>query len=112
MTKEPDIITKEKKIFEAMVRISCENLHDTKKALYSECVEVKDYTKNRLENCRYQEKKPVCGRCGLKCYNNKIRDKTEKMFMCSGPRMFFQHPILGIQHICVSFKNNDQLKKN
>ncbi len=112
MTKEPDIITREKKMVEAMVKIYCKNHHDTKKALCSECAQIKDYAMNRLENCRYQEKKPVCGRCGLKCYNSTFRDKTEKMFTYSGPRMFFQHPILGIQHICDSFKNNDQLKKN
>ena len=72
MIEEPDIITREKKIVEAMVKIYCKNHHDTKKALCLKCVEIKYYAKNRLENCRYQENKPVCGKCGLKCYNNKF----------------------------------------
>jgi hypothetical protein len=112
MTEESGIITREKKMVGAMVKIYCKDHHGTKKSLCSECVEIKDYAKSRLENCRYQEKKPVCGKCGLKFFNNKFRDETEKMFMYSGSRMFFQHPILGIQHICDSFKNNDQLKMN
>ena len=111
MSKEPNIITREKKMVEAMVRIYCENHHNAKNSLCSECIDLQEYAKNRLENCSYQEKKPVCGRCGLKCYNNKFRDYAETIFMYSGPRMFFQHPILGIQHICNSFKNNDQIKK-
>jgi len=111
MGKEPSIITREKKMVVAMVKIYCESHHNTKNSLCSECSDLQNYAKNRLENCCYQEKKPVCGRCGLECYNNKFRDNTEKLFRYSGPRMFFQHPILGLQHICDSFKNNDQIKK-
>ena len=111
MSEEPSVITREKKMVEAMVKIFCESHHNTRNSLCSNCIDVRDYATGRLENCRYQEKKPVCGRCGLKCYNNKFKDNAEKVFMYSGPRMFFQHPILGIQHICDSFKNNDQTKK-
>jgi len=112
MSQEPDIITREKKMVEAMVKIFCKNHHNTNDSLCSECFEIRDYALKRLENCPYQDKKPVCGKCGLTCYNKKFRDKTEKMFIYSGPRMFFQHPILGIQHICDSFKNKDQVKKS
>ena len=111
MSKQPSIIKREKKMVEAMVQIYCRNHHFTKNTLCSECITLMDYAKNRLDNCRYQEKKPVCGRCGLKCYNNKFKDSAEKMFMYSGPRMFFRHPILGFHHVCDSFKNNDQLEK-
>ena len=86
---QPAIIKREKKMVEAMVQIYCESHHSTNGSLCSKCVNLKDYAKNRLDNCRYQEKKPVCGRCGLKCYNSKFRDYAEKMFMYSGPRMFF-----------------------
>jgi hypothetical protein len=109
---EPRIIKREKKMVKAMVKIYCENHHHTKNSLCPECIELRDYVIKRLENCRYQKKKPVCGRCGLKCYNNELKDSAEKMFMYSGPRMFFKNPILGIQHICDSFKNNNQLKKS
>ena len=110
MKKEPNIITREKKMVVAMVKTFCENHHNTRNSLCPNCVKIQEYAINRLENCRFQEKKPVCGRCGLKCYNTKFKDNTEKVFRYSGPRMFFQHPILGIQHIFDSFKNNDQLK--
>lgn len=111
MDKEPRIITREKKMVAAMVKIYCENHHNTRKSLCPECIELRDYSMKSLENCRYKEKKPVCGRCGLKCYNNDSKKSAEKMFMYSGPRMFFQHSILGIHHICDAFRNNDQLKK-
>ena len=112
MNNQPDIIRREKKMVEAMVQIYCESHHSTRNdSLCSKCKALKDYAENRLESCRYQEKKPVCGRCGLTCYSNKFRDYAEKVFMYSGPRMFFKHPILGLQHIWDSFKNNDQLKK-
>jgi len=64
MSNEPAIIIREKKMVKAMVKIYCENHHNTKNSLCSECIDLQDYAKNRLENCRYQEKKPVCGRCG------------------------------------------------
>ena len=112
MSKQPSIIRREKKMVETMVQIYCESHHTaTGNSLCSKCVDLKDYAKNRLENCRHQEKKPVCGRCGLKCYNNDFRDYAEKVFTYSGPRMFFQHPILGLQHIWDSFRNNNQLEK-
>lgn len=108
LDKEPRIIQREKKMVEAMVKIFCQNHYNTKNSLCPKCVDLRDYIMKRLENCRYKEKKPVCGRCGLKCYNNEFKDSTEKMFMYSGPRMFFKHPILGIHHICDAFKNNDR----
>lgn len=112
MNDEPNIITREKKMVNAMAKIYCEDHHNTNDSLCPECITIRDYALKRLENCPYQEKKPVCGRCELNCYNKKFKDKAEKLFTYSGPRMFFHHPILGIQHICDSFKNNNKLKKS
>ena len=105
------IIEREKKMVEAMVLIYCKNHHGTSHAPCMKCCELGEYSKKRLENCRYQEKKPVCGRCGLKCYNAKFKNHAEVVFNYAGPRMLFQHPKLGLQHIFDSFRNNDQIKK-
>ena len=111
MNNQLSIIKREKKMVNAMVQIYCGNHHSSKNSLCPKCFDLKDYSNKRLENCRYQEKKPVCGRCGLKCYNNQFKDYATKVFNYSGPRMFFQHPILGLQHIRDAFRNNDQLEK-
>jgi len=112
MNDEPNIITREIKMVEAMVEIYCEDHHNTNASLCPDCIVIRDYALKRLENCPYQEKKPVYGKCGLNCYSKKFRDKAEKLFMYSGPRMFLHHPIFGIQHICDSFKNNSEIKKS
>ena len=57
MKELPSIINREQKMVEAMVQIYCENHHSTRNSLCSKCVELKEYAKNRLKNCRYQEKK-------------------------------------------------------
>ena len=66
----------------------------------------------QLQNSKstlYKDKKSIIKKTlNNKTLFNKFKDSAEKMFMYSGPKMFFQHPILGIQHICDSFKNNDQ----
>ena len=108
---EPKIITREKKMVDAMVHIFCRDHHSNGEALCEKCSELRDYAKKRLESCCFQEKKPVCGRCGLVCYNLKNRDNAETMFNYSGPRMMFEHPVLGMHHFLDAFRNNDQLKK-
>jgi hypothetical protein len=108
---EPRIIEREKRMVDAMVLIYCKAHHDHAGAPCSKCAELGVYAKNRLENCRYQEKKPVCGRCGLTCYNLKKKDYAEEVFTYAGPRMMFEHPLLGLQHFLDAFRNNDQIKK-
>ena len=112
MNDPPNIIKREKKMVNAMVKIFCKNHHSSKNSICPKCFDLKKYANNRLENCRYQEKKPVCGRCGLKCYNNQFKEYAMEVFNYSGPRMFFHHPILGFQHICDAFRNNEKLEKN
>ncbi|MGD6808374.1 MAG: nitrous oxide-stimulated promoter family protein [Candidatus Bathyarchaeia archaeon] len=68
--------------------------------------ELEAYAKNRLSNCRYQEKKPVCGRCGLKCYNPQYKGYAEKVFTFAGPRMMLEYPLLGFRHFLDSLKNS------
>jgi hypothetical protein len=108
---EPKIIQREKKMVDAMVIIYCKDHHDYSDVLCPKCFELGVYAKNRLENCPYQEKKPVCGICDLKCYNPQHKDYAEIIFNYSGPRMMFQHPRLALHHLLDAFRNNDQLRK-
>ena len=89
---------------DAMVMIYCQDHHGTNGLLCKRCTELRDYAKGRLDNCRYQEKKPVCGRCGLNCYNATFKGEAERMFTYSGPRIAMRYPVLGFQHICDAFR--------
>ena len=108
---EPRIIGREKRMVDAMVLIYCKAHHGYVGAPCVKCSELGVYANNRLENCRYQEKKPVCGRCGLTCYNLENKGYAEEVFTYAGPRMMFEHPLLGLQHFLDAFRNNGQLKK-
>lgn len=111
MRVEPKIIAREKRMVDAMVLIYCKAHHGYSDAPCVKCAELGVYAKSRLEHCRYQENKPVCGRCGLTCYNFQNKGYAEKVFTYAGPRMMFEHPLLGLQHFLDAFRNNDQTKK-
>jgi hypothetical protein len=108
----PKIIEREKKMVNAMVLIYCIDHHSYCNAPCTKCYSFGEYSKKRLEMCHYREKKPVCGRCGLICYNPYYKNYAEKCFNYAGPRMMFQHPKLGLQHLFDSFRNNKQLRNN
>ncbi|NHJ32018.1 MAG: nitrous oxide-stimulated promoter family protein [Asgard group archaeon] len=110
-SSEPKIIQREKKMVDAMILIYCKDNHGYFSAPCTKCSGLGDYAKKRLESCRFQEKKPVCGRCGLACYNHENRDFAESVFNYAGPRMMFEHPLLGLQHLLDGFRNNYQLTK-
>ena len=108
---EPKIIQREKRMVDDMVLIYCKAHHGYIGAPCAKCAELGVYAKNRLQNCRYQEKKPVCGKCGLTCYNSQTKGYAEKVFTYAGPRMMFEHPLLGLQHFLDAFGKKGQLKK-
>ena len=95
---------------DSMVFIYCKDHHSSINTPCENCNDFREYSKNRLENCFHQEKKPVCGRCGLSCYNPHFKKFGETCFNYAGPRMVFHHPKLALHHIIDSFRNNDQLK--
>lgn len=111
-TIEPKIIQREKTMVDAMILIYCNDHHGNSTKPCLRCFELGVYAKSRLKNCQYQSKKPVCGRCGLTCYNVQNKDYAESIFNYAGPRMMFQHPKLGLLHFIDAFRNNKQLKKN
>ena len=95
-----------------MIIIYCKDHHNSTQHPCSICSKFEDYAKKRLNFCRYQEKKPVCGRCGLSCYDLENKNYGELVFNYAGPRMMLQHPLLGLHHLFDAFRNNDKLKKS
>lgn len=97
MKLERDRIIREKKTIDKMVEIYCKSKH-TSEPECSECRELLDYSHLRLDNCRFENDKPVCARCRIHCYKPDMRERVIKVMRFSGPRMLLYHPILTLRH--------------
>jgi len=104
-------IKREKKTIEAMLRIYCKNHHGTKGELCSECNELLEYAKTRLDKCPFQENKSTCGKCLIHCYQPQMREKVKKVMKYSGPRMLLHHPLLAIRHVIDGRKKPEKTAK-
>ncbi len=97
-------MTREEKTIEAMVNIYCREQHGAGSELCSGCNELLDYSKNRLERCRFQERKPTCANCPVHCYRPVMKEKVKDVMRYSGPRMVFRHPVLAVSHFLYGFR--------
>jgi hypothetical protein len=87
-----------------MMNMYCKKFHKIKSESCEECMELFEYTKKRLEYCRFGENKPTCEKCPIHCYSPKMREKIRKVMRYAGPRMIYTHPIMGFQHLFKKFK--------
>ena len=92
-------IEREHKTVAAMIRIHCRDLHHTAEGLCSECDELLDYARERLDKCPYQAGKTTCAKCPIHCYQPAMREKIRGVMRYAGPRMIYQHPILAMFHL-------------
>ena len=83
----------EKRTVFQMIEIYCHAHHRTKDALCESCQEVYNYAAMKYERCPFGEKKPVCSKCKVHCYNKEKREKVREIMRYSGPRMIFKHPL-------------------
>jgi len=90
-------IAKEKKTVEFMIRYYCRRIH-RQDYLCSDCKELIDYTRLKLDQCRYGDEKMSCTRCETHCYQKEQREKIKKIMRYVGPRMIFLHPISVLRH--------------
>jgi len=63
------------KTVELMIDLYCRDHHGGKDHLCSECQELFDYVKKRLEKCPLKENKPRCSKCSVRCYKPSMRQK-------------------------------------
>ena len=89
----------EKKTLRAMIDIFCRGQHGSGKALCGECRELLAYAEERLQACRFGEKKPKCSQCEVHCYKPAMREKIRNVMRFAGPRMIARHPVLALRHI-------------
>lgn len=89
---------KEIKTVELMINLYCRGHHGSTENLCTECRELLDYVKKRLEKCSLKENKPMCSICPVHCYKRDMREKIKAVMKYSGPRMIYRHPILTARH--------------
>jgi len=91
-------MTREKRTIEAMIKMYCSGHHASEGGLCRECQELLDYAGQRLDKCRFGEKKPACAKCTVHCYSPSMRPMVTAVMKYAGPRMISKHPILALLH--------------
>jgi hypothetical protein len=92
-------IEREKQTVEIMIKMYCKKNHSDNQVPCEDCSELIDFANIRIDKCIFHEDKPVCSECEVHCYRKDMRDKIKKVMSYSGPRMMYQHPILGLIHL-------------
>ena len=89
---------REERTIEAMIRIYCRGMHNTRKTLCNDCNDLADYARRRLDKCPFQEGKTSCGNCRVHCYKPDMKEKIRDVMRYSGPRMLYRHPMFAFYH--------------
>jgi hypothetical protein len=104
MTNNHPRMTRERRTVEAMLAIYCHGQHGTTSELCEGCVTLRDYARQRLQNCPYQEGKTTCAKCPIHCYRPEMRERIRIAMRYAGPRMLYCHPLMTLQHIVDGFR--------
>lgn len=86
-----------------MISIYCKNNHHTKE-LCSECDELFEYAKQRIDRCPKKETKTFCSSCSIHCYKPDMRQKIKTVMKYAGPRMLYKNPVLALAHVVNTIK--------
>lgn len=92
-------INREKRTVGIMIKMYCDHNHDKDGTLCNECNELTEFANERINQCVFQNDKPICSECQIHCYRKEIRAKIITVMRFSGPRMIYIHPIIGIRHL-------------
>ena len=91
-------IDEEKAVVEQMIRLYCHK-KEGHIALCRECADILEYARQRLDQCKFGEKKPTCRKCPIHCYRPDMRERIRDIMRWSGPRMILYHPVAAIRHL-------------
>lgn len=97
-------IRREKNTIDAMIGIYCADHHQLSGELCSDCSGLCEYAHMRLDRCRYQHKKPICGNCPVHCYKPSMKERVVDVMSYSGPRMALRHPYYALIHVIDGFR--------
>jgi hypothetical protein len=92
-------IRRERTTVEAMIGLYCRGQHSSGYGLCQECEALRDYARQRLQKCPFQEAKTTCAKCPVHCYRPEMRERIRAVMRYAGPRMLVRHPILTLQHM-------------
>ena len=102
-------LRREQRTVEVMVRLYCAHHHPGhgssrprflgRKALCPECADLLEYSRARVERCRFGANKPVCAACHVHCFRPERREQIRAVMRYSGPRMLVRHPYLAVCHL-------------
>ena len=92
-------LRREEKTIAAMIRLYCRDHHGSKNELCTECSDLLEYARVRLDKCPYQEGKTTCAKCPIHCYKPAMREQVRTVMRYAGPRMLLRHPILTLYHL-------------
>jgi len=112
-TKADKRAAREKKTVGTMVEIFCKAHHDGRRerSLCSECEELLNYAKERIDSCPLLDDKPTCAKCPVHCYDDPMRDRIRRVMRYSGPRMMLSHPVLSTMHMSDSRRGRKSAKR-
>ncbi len=107
MSKSIDttITDNEIKVIEIMLRIYCKRNHLNQPTLCKECLDLINYTRNRISACPYLPDKPTCRECSVHCFKNEYRERIKAVMRYSGPRMIVYHPLIKLLHWIRELRN-------
>ena len=97
MSERRPRIARETRTVEVMIRLYCRSHHETD-CLCSECSELLDYARERLDRCIFQEGKTTCAKCPVHCFIPEMRERIRATMRYAGPRMTHLHPMLTLFH--------------
>ena len=69
----------------------------------SECRELLEYARLRLEHCPFGERKGTCRVCPVHCYRRDMRERMRRVMRYAGPRMLWYHPVAAVCHVWREF---------
>jgi len=85
-------ITWEKNTFYKMIRLYYKHHNNIEKELKNEYIELYNYSISRINACIFKNKKPVCSKCKIHCFNDEYGEEVRKIMRWSGPRMILYYP--------------------
>ena len=97
MSEKRPRIVRETRTVEVMIGLYCHDHHKSN-GLCSECSELLDYARKRLDGCIFQEGKTTCARCPVHCFVPAMRENIRAVMRYAGPRMTRRHPVLTLFH--------------
>ncbi len=99
MSRTHPRLDRERRTVDAMIRLYCRDRHGSARELCADCRELREYTRERLGKCPFQEGKTTCARCPVHCYRPGMREAVREVMRYAGPRMMVRHPVLALCHL-------------